>query len=104
MKKKLTKALALVLLLCMLLPQTALAYTTYYVEVTISDEGVGIAQAEIPHIFDRFHHTRDASRDSTGLGLTITREIALRHGIAIDVRSREGEGTTFSFTFPEQNA
>ena len=72
--------------------------------VTISDEGVGIAQAEIPHIFDRFHHTRDASRESTGLGLTITREIALRHGIAIDVRSREGEGTTFSFTFPEQNA
>ena len=72
--------------------------------VTISDEGVGIAQAEIPHIFDRFHHTRDASRESTGLGLAITREIALRHGIAIDVRSREGEGTTFSFTFPEQNA
>ena len=69
--------------------------------VTISDEGVGIAEAEIPHIFDRFHHTRDASRESTGLGLAITREIALRHGITIGVRSQEGEGTAFSFTFPE---
>ena len=72
--------------------------------VTISDEGVGIAEAEIPHIFDRFHRTRDASRESTGLGLAITREIALRHGIAIDVRSREGEGTVFSFTFPQESA
>ena len=69
--------------------------------VTISDEGVGIAEAEIPHIFDRFHHTRDASRESTGLGLAITREIALRHGITIGVRSQEGEGTAFSFTFPK---
>ena len=65
---------------------------------------MGIAEAEIPHIFDRFHHTRDASRESTGLGLTITREIALRHGIAIDVRSREGEGTSFAFTFPQEDA
>ena len=69
--------------------------------VTISDEGVGIAEAEIPHIFDRFHHTRDASRESTGLGLAITREIALRHGITIGVRSQEGEGTACSFTCPK---
>lgn len=49
MKKKLTKALALVLLLCMLLPQTALAYTTYYIEVTISDEGGKTVTGESSH-------------------------------------------------------
>jgi len=66
----------------------------------IADEGVGIAPDEIDHIFDRFRHTHDASRESTGLGLAIVQEIARRHDIAISVDSREGEGTTFSFTFP----
>ena len=68
--------------------------------ITIADEGVGIPQDEIDHIFDRFRHTRDASRESTGLGLAIVQEIARRHGISIQVASREGEGTTFSFVFP----
>ena len=56
---------------------------------------------EIEHIFDRFHHTHDASRESTGLGLAIVQEIARRHAIEIDVRSKEGEGTTFIFRFPK---
>ncbi len=68
--------------------------------ITIADEGMGIAPEEIDHIFDRFRHTRDASRESTGLGLAIVQEIARRHGIAIEVASREGKGTTFTFSFP----
>ncbi|MBR5226335.1 MAG: HAMP domain-containing histidine kinase [Clostridia bacterium] len=68
--------------------------------ITISDEGVGIAPEELDHIFDRFRHTRDASRESTGLGLAIVQEIARRHDISIQVSSREGNGTTFTFTFP----
>lgn len=71
--------------------------------VVISDEGVGIPADEVPHIFDRFRHTHDASRESTGLGLAIVQEIASRHGIRISVESREGEGTTFTFTFPATN-
>ena len=70
--------------------------------IVIADEGVGIAPDEIDHIFDRFRHTRDTSRESTGLGLAIVQEIARRHNITIGVESREGEGTSFSFHFPDQ--
>ena len=70
-------------------------------EIIIADQGTGIPPDEVAHIFDRFRHTRDSSRESTGLGLAIVQEIARRHNIAIDVKSREGEGTTFTFTFPE---
>ena len=70
--------------------------------IIIADEGIGIAPDEIGHIFDRFRHTHDASRESTGLGLAIVQEIARRHGVTIDVASYEGKGTTFSFVFPDQ--
>lgn len=69
--------------------------------IVIADKGVGIADSELDHIFDRFRHTHDATRKSTGLGLAIVKEIANRHGIAIDVKSREGQGTVFTFTFPD---
>ena len=72
--------------------------------ITIRDEGVGIPQEEIAHIFDRFRHTQDTSRESTGLGLAIVQEIARRHGIAITVESTEGQGTAFTFTFPESGS
>ena len=67
--------------------------------ITVEDEGVGIAQSDLPHIFDRYYHTRDASRQSTGLGLAIVQEIARRHDIAIDVVSQPGQGTRFTFAF-----
>ena len=70
-------------------------------ELIIADEGIGIPPQELGHIFDRFYHTRSSSQDSTGLGLAIVQEIARRHGIAIRVDSREGEGTTFTFLFPK---
>lgn len=70
--------------------------------IVIADEGIGIPEDEVSHIFDRFRHTSDASRESTGLGLTIVQEIAHRHGVEIDVKSRVGEGTVFTFTFPPQ--
>ncbi len=69
--------------------------------IIVADEGAGIAADELDHIFDRFRHTHDDSRESTGLGLAIVRESARRHGVSIDVKSREGEGTTFTFTFPQ---
>ena len=69
--------------------------------IVIADEGKGIAQQELEHIFDRFTRARDASRESTGLGLSIVKEIARRHDIAISVTSREGEGTTVTFRLPD---
>lgn len=71
--------------------------------ITIADEGIGIAPEEIEHIFERFRHTHDASRQGTGLGLTIVQEIARRHGVRIEVQSRPDEGTVFTFIFPPQN-
>ncbi len=71
--------------------------------IRIEDEGRGIPESDLTYIFDRFHHARDASRESTGLGLAIVQEIARRHNISISVASRENEGTVFTFTFP-QNA
>ena len=68
--------------------------------ILIADEGAGIPKQDLDHIFDRFHHTKDVTREGTGLGLTIVREIANRHGVTIDVRSCPGEGTTFTFAFP----
>lgn len=70
--------------------------------IVVADEGSGIADSELSRIFDRFIHTHDATRKSTGLGLAIVKEIANRHDIIIDVRSREGEGTIFTFTFPNR--
>ncbi len=69
--------------------------------IVIADEGKGIEQQELEHIFDRFTRARDASRESTGLGLSIVKEIARRHDITISVTSKEGKGTTVTFCLPD---
>lgn len=71
--------------------------------IVVEDEGVGIAENEIEHIFDRFHSSGAPSREGTGLGLPIVREIARRHDIAVEVESRLGKGTSFRFLFPHQD-
>lgn len=68
--------------------------------IIISDEGCGISAEELLHIFDRFHARHDSSHHSTGLGLTIVKEIANRHGIRLQVESTPDVGTTFAFHFP----
>ena len=69
--------------------------------VVIADEGGGIAQEDLPHIFERFRRAH-GRQDGTGLGLAIVSEVAKRHHIVIDVESRMGQGTTFKFTFPNE--
>jgi len=67
----------------------------------ITDTGVGIAAPDLPRLFDAFAQIDPAlgsPRDGTGLGLTISREIARAMGGDIAVRSRPGEGSTFTFT------
>jgi heavy metal sensor kinase len=73
--------------------------------LTVSDNGPGIPEAHLPHIFDRFFRV-DPSRgeqEGTGLGLAIAKRIAETHHAKIKVRSREGKGTTFEVTFPLVN-
>lgn len=65
--------------------------------LAISDQGIGIADEELPYIFDRFHKTSSDNQKGSGLGLTIAKQIAMRHDILIDVKSKINHGSTFSF-------
>ena len=71
--------------------------------ITIRDRGVGIAEADLPYIFDRFF--RAESEDTkhvggSGLGLYIVHALVRAHGGTIDVRSERGAGTTFTLRLP----
>ncbi len=73
--------------------------------VQVSDTGAGIAEADLPHIFDRFYRA-DPSRGQTegcGLGLAIAQWIANLHRARIDVVSEPGKGSTFEVVFPIEN-
>lgn len=68
------------------------------VRFRVADTGIGIPARYIPQIFDRFFRVPDQQETGAGLGLAIAREIVEAHGGAVQVESREGQGTTFSFT------
>lgn len=68
--------------------------------VSISDRGNGIAEADLPHIFDRFYKVvSEENKSGSGLGLTIAKQIADRHHIEVAVTSKLNEGTKFQFEF-----
>ncbi len=71
------------------------------VEVVVRDTGTGIAENDLPRIFDRFYRA-DKARQSggTGLGLAIARWIVEQHGGTIGVQSRVGEGSAFTIRLP----
>lgn len=73
------------------------------VNISISDEGIGIAPEHVDRVFERFYRVDQArSRETggTGLGLAIVRHVATNHGGEVNVRSTEGEGTTFVLSLP----
>ena len=68
--------------------------------LTVTDHGVGISPADLPHIFDRFYKSNSKeNKNGTGLGLAIASEIAKRHNAKISARSGV-DGTTFQVVFP----
>ncbi len=70
---------------------------------SVADRGIGIPTDELGQVFERFHRGRQVSSTNyggLGLGLYITKQIVERHGGSIWVESREGQGTTFSFSLP----
>lgn len=73
-----------------------------YVQVDVRDTGVGIPQSDIPKVFDRFYRIRPGTNDvsGSGLGLSIVQQLLLRCGGSISVKSRLGEGSTFSVLLP----
>ncbi len=73
------------------------------VTISVSDTGIGISPEHLPHIFGKFYRVdTSATRETegSGLGLYIAKSIIELHGGKIWVKSKEGKGTTFSFTLP----
>jgi signal transduction histidine kinase len=73
------------------------------VEITISDQGVGIPEQDLPHIFTRFFRASNVDSgkfQGTGLGLSIVQQVIDHHNGSIAVSSREGAGTLFTLNFP----
>jgi len=69
--------------------------------VQVTDQGIGIPEEAMPHLFERFFRAKDnMARGGTGLGLYISKQIVEAHGGRIWAESKEGEGSTFSFTLP----
>lgn len=73
-------------------------------DLTVTDEGPGIDPADLPHIFDRFYRSSEArTLPGSGLGLSIVRRAAERHGGTVDVESPAGGGTTFTLSLPSSD-
>ena len=76
---------------------------TQSIEMEVEDDGAGIPEKDLPHIFQRFYRVdKGRSRESggTGLGLAIVKHIVGQHGGEIAAWSRKGEGTRITITLP----
>ncbi len=73
------------------------------VELSVTDQGIGIPNAELGRIFERFYRidpSRHRSTGGTGVGLSIVKHVAATHGGEVTVWSREGQGSTFTLRLP----
>lgn len=70
------------------------------VTLAVSDSGIGIPAADLPHVFDRFVRGSNATPGGTGLGLPVAKAIAEAHGGTLSIESREGRGTRVTLALP----
>ena len=73
------------------------------VEISVSDQGIGIAETDLERVFERFYRAdpaRSRATGGTGLGLAIVKHIASNHGGSVSVWSVEGSGSTFTVRLP----
>jgi two-component system sensor histidine kinase MprB len=69
--------------------------------VTVRDHGDGIAEADLPHLFDRFYRGANSrARQGSGLGLSIVRQAAEQHGGSVTAANATGGGAVFTLTLP----
>ena len=74
-----------------------------YLDIKVSDTGIGIPREKMSKIFNRFYqvdgsHTRE--QEGTGIGLSLTKELVELHKGKIEVESEPGKGSTFTISFP----
>ena len=81
----------------------SIATTAAHSEISVKDNGCGLAAEHLPRVFDRFYRA-DPSRSSqgSGLGLALVKSIADLHGGTANVRSEVGRGTTVTLAFPSK--
>jgi signal transduction histidine kinase len=73
--------------------------------LSVSDTGMGIPENAVPHLFEKFYrvHASESKVIGTGLGLSICKQIVSGHGGSIGIRSKLGEGTTFTIHLPRKS-
>lgn len=74
------------------------------IEFRVNDDGIGVPKDEAHHLFTKFYRAKNAQRarpDGTGLGLFMAQKVVVAQGGAIIFNSKEGQGSTFGFTFPK---
>jgi len=74
-----------------------------YVKVSVKDDGIGIPDKDLPHVFERFYQVEDhltRRHGGMGLGLSVAKDMVEMHGGRIWVDSSEGKGSIFSFILP----
>ena len=77
------------------------------VEISVTDQGIGIAEADLDRVFERFYRVdpaRSRATGGTGLGLSIVRHVVSNHGGEVSVWSREGAGSTFTVRLPRHTS
>jgi two-component system, OmpR family, sensor histidine kinase SenX3 len=75
------------------------------VDLTVTDQGIGIPAGELDRIFERFYRVdpaRHRSTGGTGLGLSIVKHVAASHGGEVRVWSVENQGSTFTLSLPRK--
>jgi signal transduction histidine kinase len=83
--------------------RVTLALQNEVIVLTVSDDGLGIAPEDLPHVFERFYRAdkaRSRAHGHVGLGLAIAKAIIESHGGVIQVSSVDGEGSVFTVSLP----
>jgi signal transduction histidine kinase len=80
--------------------KVALTQVGQYASIAVSDQGPGIPDSEQAKVFERFYRGKNHLGQGSGLGLSITREIAEIHNGTIKLDSQVGKGSTFTLQLP----